>query len=100
MDPNVTAAESAIGKAIVVHINSGATDDGPLWDAHWADSWVSIEATGERFEGRDAVRKKCDDWYNAHTVHACKATGPYCAPGSLAIEFAPGLVGMVTPGET
>lgn len=76
-----------LGNAILRHVQSGATDDAPLWDAHFHPNFVSIEGDGTRYEGRDAVRKKCDDWINAHTVHAITAEGPYLGTDSIAVRY-------------
>ncbi|MEL6499477.1 MAG: nuclear transport factor 2 family protein [Planctomycetota bacterium] len=78
---------AGIGKAIIDHVNSGATDDAPLWDAHFHPDFVSIEGDGRRYEGRDAVQKKCDDWMNAHTMHGFTADGPYLGTDSIAVRY-------------
>lgn len=76
-----------LGKAIMAHVNSGATDDGPLWDVHFHPDFVSIEGDGQRYEGRAAVQKKCDDWVGAHTIHSFSAEGPYLGTDSIAVRF-------------
>lgn len=78
---------ASIGKAILDHVNSGTTDDGPLWDAHFHPGFVSIEGDGQRYEGRPAVEKKCADWMNAHTVHRVEAKGPFLGAETVAIEY-------------
>ncbi|MEM9166731.1 MAG: nuclear transport factor 2 family protein [Planctomycetota bacterium] len=76
-----------LGHAILSHVQSGATNDRPLWEKHFHPNFVSIEGTGERYEGIDNVEKKCNDWMNAHTMHSFTADGPYLGSDTIAIRF-------------
>lgn len=78
---------AGIGQAIIEHVNSGATDDAPLWDAHFHPEFVSIEGDGRRYEGREAVKQKCDGWMDAHTMHGFTADGPYLGTDSVAVRY-------------
>lgn len=78
---------AGIGNAIFTHVTSGATDDGPLWDAHFHPDFISIEGDGRRYEGRKAVQDKCDGWMAAHTMHGFTADGPYLGSNAVAIRY-------------
>ena len=76
-----------IGKAVVAHVNSGATSDAPLWDAHWHPDFVSVEGMGDAYAGRPAVQAKCDKWMSEHTIHGCKASGPYVSETGFTVKY-------------
>jgi ketosteroid isomerase-like protein len=74
-----------IGEAVVEHLNSGAESDAPLWDAHYAPDFVSVESDGTTHTGREEVQGKHDWWYGAHTVHGIKAEGPFVGASGFSV---------------
>jgi len=76
-----------IGKAVVDHINSGATSDEPLWDRHWSDDFVSIEGDGREWAGRAEVLEKHKQWAEGVTMHSCTAHGPYVTPNGFCVRY-------------
>ena len=76
-----------IGNDILEHVRSGATDDTAIWDKHFNPDFVSIEGSGDRYQGRDAVLKKGNDWLDAHTVHGVTAEGPYLGSDAVVIRY-------------
>ncbi len=78
---------AVMGKAVVDHVNSGATSDAPLWDKHWHPDFVSIEGDGQEFRGRAAVVEKHKHWAESVTMHSCKAHGPYVTPNGFCVRY-------------
>ena len=78
---------AGIGQAIIDHVNSGTTDDMPLWNAHFHPDFVSIEGDGTRAQGFDAVHKQADEWMAAHMLHSFSADGPYLGTDSVAVRY-------------
>jgi hypothetical protein len=64
-----------------------AAPDTELWKQHFHPKFVSIEGTGEAWSGRKAVDAKCQAWMNAHTVHSCKATGPFVGATGFSVLY-------------
>ena len=86
--PNPLVDQNAsIGRAVVNHINGGNHDDTPLWDAHWHPDFVSVEGDGTAYEGRPAVKDKCEWWVNNHTVHSCTASGPFAGERGFVVHY-------------
>ena len=88
---HATAAATAIGRAVLEHLNahapSGPEGDEALWAAHWSPGFESIEASGESWKGIDAVREKCRQWYDQFTVHDFSAEGPYVTSDGFAMKY-------------
>ena len=78
---------AVLGQAVVDHVNSGAHDDGPLWDRHWASEFTSVEGDGTEYVGRANVEQKCREWLSKVTVHACTAHGPYVTPNGFCVRY-------------
>jgi len=78
---------TAIGKAVVDHVNSGATSDKPLWDKHYHDNFVSAEADGMSWEGKAKVQEKHDWWNGMMTVHSCAAQGPFVTKNGFCVYY-------------
>ena len=76
-----------LGRAILDQVRSGATDDRPLWEKHFDPGFVSVEGTGERYEGIDAVEAKCKAWMDGHTIHSLEADGPYLGENTVVVRF-------------
>ncbi|MGP1273686.1 MAG: SnoaL-like domain-containing protein [Phycisphaerales bacterium] len=76
-----------IGKAIMDHVTSGATDDRPLWEAHFHPDFVSVEGSGEEARGFDGVAAKQKAWMDAHTMHGFEAEGPYLGRDAVVIRY-------------
>lgn len=76
-----------IGKAVVAHVNSGATSDAPLWDKFWHPDFVSIEGDGMQWAGRPAVEEKHKQWNQMVTMHACTAHGPYVTTNGFCVRY-------------
>lgn len=83
----VTDPIAKLAQDVVDHVNSGATSDAPIWDKHWDDGFVSIEADGREFKGRAAVEQKCEEWFATVTMHACQAHGPYATPNGFCVRY-------------
>lgn len=85
----LTAADpiAKMAQDVVDHANSGADCDGPLWDKHWHNDFVSIEADGMTHEGRPAVEEKHKEWHGMVTMHSCKAHGPYATKNGFCVRF-------------
>ena len=57
---------------------------------YWSDDVVSLEgAEGDmaRVEGKDAVIKKGEWWYENHDVHSVTAEGPYVNGDQFIVKF-------------
>ena len=78
---------ATIGAAVVTHVNSGAESDRPLWEQHFDPGFTSVEGDGTSYEGMDAVQKKGDEWMAAHTVHSCRAEGPFVGSDGFAGRY-------------
>jgi hypothetical protein len=76
-----------LGRILVDHVNAMAAPDTELWKQHFHPKFVSIEGTGEAWTGRKAVDAKCRAWMDAHTVHACKATGPFVGGTGFSVLY-------------
>ena len=76
-----------LGKALVAHVNAMSAPDTELWKQHFHPKFVSIEGTGEAWSGRKAVEAKCQAWMNAHTVHSCKASGPFVGATGFSVVY-------------
>jgi hypothetical protein len=81
------ATPAELGRILVDHVNAMAAPDTELWKQHFHPRFVSIEGTGEAWSGRKAVDAKCQAWMNAHTVHACKATGPFVGATGFSVLY-------------
>lgn len=81
------ATPAELGKAVVEHVNAMAAPDTELWKRHFHPGFVSIEGTGEAWSGRKAVDAKCQAWMNAHTVHSCKASGPFVGATGFSVLY-------------
>lgn len=81
------ATPAELGKAVVTHVNAMSAPDTELWKQHFHPKFVSIEGTGESWAGRKAVDAKCQAWMNAHTVHSCKASGPYVGATGFSVVY-------------
>ena len=84
---NTDHPNAVMGQAVVEHVNAGSTDDGPIWDKYWHPEFVSVEADGREYAGRDAVKAKCEEWMGMMTVHSCTAHGPYVTPNGFSIRY-------------
>jgi ketosteroid isomerase-like protein len=78
-----------LAQAVVDHLNSGASDDGPLWDKFWSKDFVSIEGIGTAlsWNGRPAVQAKCQGWMDQNQVLGCRATGPFLGATGFAVQI-------------
>ena len=85
-DPRMVT-NTQIANDVMAHVNSDATDDTPIWDKHWSRDCVSVEADGSEHAGREAMEKKYEWFFNAFTVHDCKAEGPFVSPDGFSIIF-------------
>lgn len=85
-DPRIEA-NTAIANDIIAHVKSGAMDDRPLWDKHWSPGCVSVEGDGSVHEGREAMQKKVDWWFDTVTLHSCTPEGPWVGPEGFAIKY-------------
>ena len=59
-------------------------------ETYWSDDVVSLEAMeGEmsHLQGKDAVFKKHDWWYDNFTVHSADVEGPYIHGDQFALQF-------------
>jgi hypothetical protein len=81
------ATPAELGKAVVEHVNAMAAADTELWKRHFHPGFVSIEGSGEAWSGRKAVDAKCHAWMNAHTVHSCKASGPFVGATGFSVLY-------------
>lgn len=81
------ATPAELGRILVDHVNAMTAPDTELWKQHFHPKFVSIEGTGEAWSGRAAVDAKCQAWMNAHTVHACKATGPFVGATGFSVLY-------------
>lgn len=81
------ATPAELGRIVVEHVNAMAAPDTELWKRHFHPKFVSIEGTGEAWTGRKAVDAKCQAWMNAHTVHSCKATGPFVGATGFSVMY-------------
>lgn len=77
----------ALCDAVVAHTSSGATSDEPLWDAHYADDFESVEADGTTHTGRDQVKGKHEWWYNSHEVHSFKVLDSFVGSDGFGIIY-------------
>ncbi|MEM8756918.1 MAG: SnoaL-like domain-containing protein [Planctomycetota bacterium] len=78
---------ASLGRAILDHVRSGATDDRPLWEAHFHPEFVSVEGSGESASGYDGVAAKQKGWMDAHTMHGFTADGPYLGSDCVVIGY-------------
>jgi hypothetical protein len=76
-----------LGKIVVDHVNAMAAPDTELWKKHFHPGFVSIEGSGQAWSGRKAVDAKCQEWMNAHTVHSCKASGPFVGATGFTVLY-------------
>lgn len=72
---------------VVDHANSGAENDGPIWDKHWHPDFVSLEGDGMRHEGRKAVEEKHKQWHSTVKMHSCTAHGPYATKNGFCVRY-------------
>lgn len=82
----MTTSLKDVADAVFAHVQSGAEDDRPLWTAHYAPHFSSVEADGMTHAGIDEVWKKHEQWFGMMTVHGFSGEGPYVghetSPGS------------------
>ena len=69
-----------LGETLIALCTAGKHED--LWQAHYADDAISVEAVpmpdGQReAKGLAAIRAKNEWWSGAHEVHEIKIEGPY-----------------------
>lgn len=82
-----------MGNDLVEHCNSMTDHENPIaydekiWDKHFAESWVSVEADGQSFEGREAVKGKYQWWLDTFTTYGAKAIGPFVGPSGFSVIF-------------
>lgn len=76
-----------LGKIVVDHVNAMAVSDMELWRNYFHPKFVSIEGDGQAWSGRKAVDAKCRAWMDAHTVHACRATGPFAGATGFSVVY-------------
>lgn len=76
-----------LGKIVVDHVNAMAAPDTELWRNYFHPQFVSIEGDGQAWTGRKAVDAKCREWMDAHTVHACRATGPFVGATGFSVVY-------------
>lgn len=81
------ATPKEIGEAVVAHVNAMAAPDKELWKKYFHKNFTSIEGTGDAWTGMKAVEAKCQAWMDAHTVHSCKATGPFVGGTGFSVEY-------------
>lgn len=81
-----------IGQDLVALCNAG--NEQSVMDKYYDNQIVSIEGPGgdeamARLKGLDAVKQKSAWWYDNHTVHALKASGPYVGsnPDQFVVRF-------------
>lgn len=80
------ATPAEIGNAVVAHVNAMGKDS-DLWKKHFHKNFTSIEGTGDACTGVKAVAAKCEWWVNNHTVHSCKATGPFVGATGFSVHY-------------
>ncbi|MEL6740503.1 MAG: SnoaL-like domain-containing protein [Planctomycetota bacterium] len=85
-DPRIQV-NTAIANDIIAHVASDPTDDAAIWDKHWSPGCVSVEGDGSVHEGRAAMDKKYEWWYDTVTMHSCVASGPWVGPEGFAIKY-------------
>ncbi|MEM1183924.1 MAG: nuclear transport factor 2 family protein [Planctomycetota bacterium] len=83
----LTDKNTEIANDVLAHVNSGATDDSPLWAKHWSPDCVSVEGDGMEHAGLEAIKEKHAQWYGMVTMHSFSAEGPYVGPDGFAIKF-------------
>lgn len=76
-----------LGKTIVDHVRSGASDDSPLWAEHYAPDFESVEADGQSWKGVEQVRDKHAEWQKTVTMHGCEVEGPFCGPSGFSVRY-------------
>lgn len=81
------ASPADLGKAVVAHVNAMAAPDTELWKQHFHSKFTSIEGDGSAWTGRKAVDAKCQAWMDAHTVHSCKASGPFVGATGFSVVY-------------
>ncbi|MCC5824396.1 MAG: nuclear transport factor 2 family protein [Phycisphaerales bacterium] len=76
-----------LGKIVVDHVNAMAVSDMELWRNYFHPKFISIEGDGQAWSGRKAVDAKCRAWMDAHTVYACRATGPFAGATGFSVVY-------------
>ena len=77
----------AIAREVVEHMNTGATDDGPIWAKHWSPDCVSVECDGSEYKGLEAIRAKCEKWMSETTMHGFEIDGPYANGEGFSMKY-------------